>query len=198
MLLNNITTKKQKENKMKIISEFKSFINKGSAIDMAVGIIVGSVMTSVVNSLVKDIIMPPVGMLVGGIDFSQWFYVIGGGEAGAHYNTMAEATAAGATTLNLGTFLNTVISFFITMFAVFIIVKIANSARAKGPVTTRACPYCQQSISKLATKCPHCCSAVKPEEIGTAEEAELTKGLRSLKEKVGKVASSAKKAAKIK
>jgi large conductance mechanosensitive channel len=183
---------------MKLLSEFKSFINKGSAIDMAVGIIVGSVMTSVVNSLVKDVIMPPVGMLVGGIDFSQWFFVIGGGEAGAHYNTMAEAAAAGATTLNLGTFLNTLISFLITMFAVFIIVKIANSARSKAPVTTRACPYCQQSISKSAVKCPYCCSAVKPEKIAPVEEAELTKSLKSLKEKVGKVAKNAKKAAKIK
>ena len=183
---------------MKLLSEFKSFINKGSAIDMAVGIIVGSVMTSVVNSLVKDIIMPPVGMLVGGIDFSQWFFVLGGGEAGAHYNTMAEAAAAGATTLNLGTFLNVLISFFITMFAVFVIVKIANSTRGKAPVTTRACPYCQQSISKLATKCPYCCSAVKPEEIGPAQEAELAKSIKSLKEKVNKVAKTAKKVAKIK
>ena len=181
---------------MKILSEFKTFINKGSAIDMAVGIIVGSVMTSVVNSLVKDIIMPPVGMLVGGIDFSQWFFVLGGGEPGAHYATMEAATAAGATTLNLGTFLNTVISFLITMFAIFIFVKIVNSARAKAPVTTRACPYCQQSISKLATKCPYCCSAVKPEEIGTAEEADLAKGLKALKEKVGKVAVKATKVAK--
>ena len=183
---------------MKLLSEFKAFINKGSAIDMAVGIIVGSVMTSVVNSLVKDIIMPPVGMLIGGIDFSQWFFVLGGGQAGAHYNTMAEAAAAGATTLNLGTFLNAVISFLITMFAVFIIVKIANSARAKGPVTTRACPYCKQSISKSATKCPYCCSAVTPEEIGPAEEAELAKSIKSLKAKVGKVAKVAKKVAKIK
>ena len=183
---------------MKILSEFKAFINKGSAIDMAVGIIVGSVMTSVVNSLVKDIIMPPVGMLVGGIDFSQWFYVIGGGEPGVHYTTMAAATAAGATTLNLGTFLNTVISFLITMFAVFVIVKVANSARAKGPVTTRACPFCQQSISKLATKCPYCCSSVKAEKIGEAEEAELSKSIKSLTARVGKVANAAKKVAKIK
>ena len=187
---------------MKLLSEFKAFINKGSAIDMAVGIIVGSVMTGVVNSLVKDIIMPPVGMLVGGIDFSQWFFVLGGGAEGAHYNTMAEAAAAGATTLNLGTFLNTVISFLITMFAVFIIVKIANAARAKAPVTTRTCPYCQQSVSKLATKCPHCCSALKAEKIGPAEEAELAKGIKTLKETVGKkvikVAKVAKKAAKIK
>ena len=79
------------------------------------------------------------------------------------------------------------------MFAVFIIVKIANSARAKAPVTMRTCPHCQQSISKLATKCPYCCSAVKPEKIGPAEEAELAKGLKSLKAKVGSVAKVAKK-----
>ena len=174
---------------MKLLKEFKSFINKGSAIDMAVGIIVGAAMTGVVNSLVKDIIMPPVGILVGGIDFSQWFFVLGGGTAGAHYNTMTEAAAAGATTLNLGTFLNSVISFLITMFAVFIIVKLANAARTKGPVTTRPCPYCQQSISKLATKCPYCCSVVKQEEIGPAEEAELTKSIKSIKKKVAKVAN---------
>ena len=183
---------------MKLISEFKSFINKGSAIDMAVGIIVGSVMTSVVNSLVKDIIMPPVGLLVGGIDFSQWFYVLSGGEPGVHYNTMEAATAAGATTLNMGTFLNTLISFLITMFAVFIIVKVANSARSKAPVTMRTCPHCQQSISKLATKCPYCCSAVKPEKIEEVGETDLSKGLKSLTEKVGKVAKTAKKVAKIK
>ena len=155
-------------------------------------------LTKEFTTLVKDIIMPPVGLLVGGIDFSQWFYVLAGGEPGVHYNTMAAATAAGAATLNVGTFLNTIISFLITMFAVFIIVKVANSARAKGPVTTRACPYCQQSISKLATKCPYCCSSVKAEKIGEVEEAELTKGLKSLTAKVGKVANAAKKAAKIK
>ena len=164
---------------------------------MAVGIIVGSVMTSVVNSLVKDIIMPPVGMLIGGIDFSQWFYVIGGGEAGAHYATMEAAAAAGATTLNLGTFLNTVISFMITMFAIFIFVKIVNSARAKAPVTTRTCPYCQQSISKLATKCPYCCSTVKPEEIAEVGESDLGRGIKNLTGRVKNVARVAKKVAKI-
>ena len=190
----------KKENKMKtkILGEFKTFISRGSAIDMAVGIIVGSVMTSVVNSLVKDIIMPPVGMLIGGIDFSQWFYVIGGGEAGAHYATMEAAAAAGATTLNLGTFLNTVISFMITMFAIFIFVKIVNSARAKAPVTTRTCPYCQQSISKLATKCPYCCSAVKPEEIAEAGESDLGRGIKNLTGRVKGVASAARRVAKIK
>lgn len=178
---------------MKIIKEFKAFINKGSAIDMAVGIIVGSVMTSVVNSLVKDIIMPPVGLLVGNVDFSQWFYVLGGGEAGVHYNTISAAQAAGATTLNLGTFLNTVISFLITMFAIFVFVKIVNSARSKKPVTTRTCPYCQQQISKLATKCSFCCSNVEPEQIGVVEDTDLAKGLKNLKNKVMNVTKVAKK-----
>lgn len=165
---------------MKLLSEFKTFISRGNAIDMAVGIIVGSVMTSVVNSLVKDIIMPPIGLLIGGIDFSQLFFVLSGGESGATYTTMAAAQAAGATTLNLGTFLNTVVSFLITMFAIFIFVKIVNSARAKQPVKTRACPYCQQSISKLATKCPYCCSDVQPEQIESVVEPELYKKVKSL------------------
>jgi len=181
---------------MKIVKEFKAFINKGSAIDMAVGIIVGSVMTSVVNSLVKDVIMPPVGLLVGNVDFSQWFYVLGGGEAGAHYTTIAAAQAAGATTLNIGTFLNTVISFIITMVAIFIFVKVVNAARSKAPVKTRTCPYCQQSISKLAKKCPFCCSAVKPEEIGPVEETDLAKGLKNLKSKVLNVTKVAQKVVK--
>ena len=181
---------------MKLIKEFKTFISRGSAIDMAVGIIVGSVMTSVVNSLVKDIIMPPVGMLVGGIDFSQWFYVIGGGQPGTVYPTMAAAQAAGATTLNLGTFLNTVISFIITMFAIFIFVKIVNSARAKAPVTTRTCPYCQQSVSKMATKCPYCCSALKAEEIEKAGESDLGRGIKNLTSRVKGVAKAAKNVAK--
>ena len=98
------------------LKEFRAFAERGSAIDMAIGIIVGSVMTSVVNSLVKDVIMPPIGVLVGGVDFSQWFFVLAGAN-GQTFNTIAEAQAAGATTLNLGVFLNTVISFIITMFA---------------------------------------------------------------------------------
>ncbi|MBO7645149.1 MAG: large conductance mechanosensitive channel protein MscL [Alphaproteobacteria bacterium] len=182
--------------KTKLLSEFKTFISKGSAVDMAVGIIVGSVMTSVVNSLVKDIIMPPIGMLIGGIDFSQWFYVIGGGEPGVHYATMEAATAAGATTLNLGTFLNTVISFIITMFAIFIFVKIVNSARAKAPVTTRACPYCKQSISKMATKCPYCCSDVETEEVEAAGESDLGRGIKNLTSRVKGVATKAIKKSK--
>ena len=165
---------------MKIFKEFKAFINKGSAIDMAVGIIVGSVMTSVVNSLVKDVIMPPIGLLIGGVDFSQWFFVLAGGD-GQTFNTIAEAQAAGATTLNLGVFLNTVISFIITMFAAFLIVRTVNKMKSKKAVTTTTCPYCKQSVDITATKCPHCCSSLTPGEVKPAEESDLNKGIKKLK-----------------
>ena len=160
--------------------EFRSFAERGNAIDMAIGIIVGSVMTSVVNSLVKDVIMPPIGLLVGGVDFSQWFFVLAGGD-GQTFNTIAEAQAAGATTLNLGVFLNTVISFIITMFAAFLIVRTVNKMKSKQAVTTTTCPYCKQTVDITATKCPHCCSALKAGEVKPAEESDLNKGIKKLK-----------------
>ena len=164
----------------KFLKEFREFAERGNAIDMAIGIIVGSVMTGVVNSLVKDVIMPPIGLLIGGVDFSQWFFVLAGG-ADKTFNTIAEAQAAGATTLNLGVFLNTVISFIITMFAAFLIVRTVNKMKSKKAVTTRACPYCKSSVDMTATKCPHCCSALKAEEVKPAEESDLSKGISSLK-----------------
>lgn len=172
----------------KLLKEFGNFVNRGSAIDMAVGIIVGSVMTGLVNSLVKDVLMPPIGFLIGGVDFSQWFYVLGGGTPGAVYETIAQAQAAGATTLNIGVFLNTVISFFITMFAIFIFVKAMNKTRAKQAVTTHACPYCRSNISNMATKCPFCCSAVEMVEVTPAEESDVKKGLKALKKKAKNIA----------
>ena len=162
------------------LKEFRSFAERGNAIDMAIGIIVGSVMTAVVNSLVADVIMPPIGLLIGGVDFSQWFFVLSGG-AGQSFNTIAEAQAAGATTLNIGVFLNTVISFIITMFAAFLIVRTVNKMKSKKAVTTRACPYCKQTVDMTATKCPHCCSELEPGEIKPAEESDMAKGLKKLK-----------------
>ncbi|MDR1337943.1 MAG: large conductance mechanosensitive channel protein MscL [Rickettsiales bacterium] len=151
------------EKKSGFFREFITFVEKGSAIDMAVGIIVGSVMTGVVNSLVKDVIMPPIGLLIGGVDFSQLFITIGPGKGGEFfYNTVAAAHAAGATTLNIGLFLNALISFLITMFAVFLLVRVVNKIRGQKPVTTRECPFCKTSIDKTATKCPNCCSKVIP------------------------------------
>ena len=146
--------------KSKFLSEFRAFVERGSAVDMAVGIIVGSVMTRMGNSLVKDIIMPPIGMLIGDIDFSQFFIVLSGGAPGAHYNTVAEAQAAGATTMNIGVFLNSVVSFIITMFAIFMMVKIINRVRTRS--YTRVCPYCKSTINSQASKCPNCCSDVEP------------------------------------
>ena len=151
--------KVKKMAKNKLLSEFRTFLERGSAIDMAVGIIVGSVMTTMVNSLVKDVIMPPIGMLIGDIDFSQFFIVLSGGAPGAHYNTVAEAQAAGAATMNIGVFLNSVVSFIITMFAIFVMVKIINRVRTKQPAT-RVCPYCKTDINASATKCPNCTSAI--------------------------------------
>ena len=167
----------------KFLKEFRDFAERGNAIDMAIGIIVGSVMTGVVNSLVKDVIMPPIGLLIGGVDFSQWFFVLAGGN-GQTFNTIAEAQAAGATTLNLGVFLNTVISFLITMFAAFLIVRTVNKMKSKKAVTTRACPYCKQTVDMTATKCPHCCSALEAQEIKPAEESDMCKSLKKLKKMV--------------
>ena len=180
----------------KIFKEFGTFVQRGNAIDMAVGIIVGSVMTSVVNSLVKDVIMPPIGLLIGGVDFSQWFFVLGGGEPGATYETIAQAQAAGATTLNLGLFINSVVSFFITMFAIFLFVRTMNKMRDKKPANMRACPYCKSNINNEATKCAFCCSDVEPVETGAVEESELKKGLKGVKKVAVNVAG--KSVAKIK
>ncbi len=186
--------------KNNILKDFKTFIERGSAIDMAVGIIVGSVMTGVVNSLVKDIIMPPIGLLIGGVDFSLLFFVLGGGERGALYVSVEAAQAAGGTTVNVGLFLNSIVSFLITMFAVFILVRLVAKMRSKQPVTTRACPYCKSSISKSAVKCPNCCSDVEPETVEAVGESDLKKGIQGLKKladgQLSKVTKIVKKATK--
>lgn len=176
--------------KNNIFKEFSSFVQRGNAIDMAVGIIVGSVMTSVVNSLVKDVIMPPIGLLIGGVDFSQWFFVLSN-PAGGHYETIAAAQAAGATTLNMGLFLNSVVSFFITMFAIFLFVRTMNKMRDKKPANTHACPYCTSTISNAATKCPFCCSDVEPVETGAVIESDLKKGIKSVTKLASGVADDA-------
>ena len=168
--------------KSNFIKDFAAFINRGNAIDMAVGIIVGSVMTSVVNSLVKDVIMPPIGGLIGGIDFSEWKIGLGLGPDA---------------TINIGLFLNTIISFLITMFAIFLIVRIVAKTKAKKPATSHACPYCQSMISNAATKCPFCCSDVETEEIEAVGESDLGRGIKNLTNRVKGVARAAKKVAKI-
>lgn len=147
--------------------EFKKFIARGNVMDMAVGIIIGAAFTKIVNSLVADIIMPPLGILLGNIDFSNWFIVLkSGAETAAPYVSLEAAKAAGAVTLNIGFFIDSIISFLIVAFAIFSILKVINKmkeepAPAPAEPTTKECPHCFSTISIKATKCPHCTSDLK-------------------------------------
>jgi large conductance mechanosensitive channel len=149
---------------MGMIKEFKEFAVKGNVIDMAVGIVIGAAFGTIVKSLVSDIIMPPIGLLLGNVDFSNLFLVLKGGVEGVTYATPAEAQTAGAVTLNYGLFLNTIISFLIVAFAIFILIKNINrlkSLKAPEPApapTTKACPYCFSTIPIKAVRCPNCTS----------------------------------------
>ncbi len=118
------------------VNEFKTFIARGNVIDLAVGIVIGAAFTAIVNSLVADIIMPPIGLATGGVDFSNLFITLSGGS----YNTLAEAKAAGAATLNIGLFLNSVINFLIVGFAIFILVKQVNRFKRKEEEAPSAPP----------------------------------------------------------
>lgn len=151
-----------------MVSEFKKFIMRGNVIDMAVGIIIGGAFTKIVNSMVADILMPPLGLLLGKVDFSNWFVVIKQGtEKAGPYTTMEAAQAAGATTMNIGLFLNAIISFLIVAFCIFILIKGINKLNAPKkeeapvPVTTKKCPYCCSEIALEATRCPNCTSEIK-------------------------------------
>ena len=150
-----------------IANEFKQFIMRGNVIDMAVGIIIGGAFTKIVNSMVADVLMPPLGLLLGKVDFSNWFVVLKPGADGVRdFTTMAAAQEAGATTLNLGLFINAVISFLIVAFCIFILIKGINKLNAPKPApaaapTTKKCPFCCSEIAIEATRCPHCTSELK-------------------------------------
>ena len=142
---------------MGFIGEFKEFAVKGNVIDMAVGIIIGAAFGSIVNSLVKDVIMPPIGMLMGGINFADMFIALDG----KAYATLAEAQAAAAPTINYGLFINSVISFIIVALAIFVLIKQINAMKkqpAPPDPNTKECPYCKESIPIAAVKCSHCTS----------------------------------------
>jgi len=150
-----------------MLKEFKEFAVKGNVVDMAVGIIIGAAFTSVVQSLVKDILMPPLGLLMGGVDFSDFFIVLKDGSIPPPYATIAAAKEAGAVTLSYGAFLNTLISFVIVAFAVFILIRYINRLKQPEekpePVTSsiKKCAYCFSDIPVKATRCPHCTSELK-------------------------------------
>jgi large conductance mechanosensitive channel len=149
-----------------MVKEFKEFAVKGNVVDMAVGIIIGGAFGTIVKSLVSDVIMPPIGMLLGDVDFSELFLVLKEGAAAGPYVTLAEAQKAGAVTMNYGLFVNSVISFLIVAFAVFMLIRSINKLKRKeeeAPVepTTRDCPFCFSTIALKASRCPNCTSEIK-------------------------------------
>ncbi|MGH7499365.1 MAG: large conductance mechanosensitive channel protein MscL [Gemmatimonadales bacterium] len=147
-----------------MFKDFKDFIMRGNVLDLAVAFIIGGAFGTIVKSLVDDVIMPPIGLALGNVDFSNLFFLLkDGAKAAAPYSSLAEAKAAGAVTLNYGVFVNSVIAFLIVALAVFMIVRLANRLKppAAAPVTTRDCPYCQMAIPAGATRCPQCTSDLK-------------------------------------
>jgi len=149
-----------------MLKEFKEFAIKGSFVDMAVGVIIGAAFGAIVKSLVEDIIMPPVGVLLGNVDFSNLFIILKNGALAGPYSSIAEARKAGAVTLNYGLFLNTVISFIIIAFSVFLLVKSINRLRRLEQIPpeeplTRECPFCLSAVPAKALKCGHCTSDLK-------------------------------------
>ena len=139
--------------------EFKEFAIKGNAIDLAVGVIIGAAFGGIINSLVKDILMPPIGLLTGGLDFSNKFLVLEDAPGGGVFNTAAEAAKAGAVTLNYGNFVTLIINFVIVAFCIFLVVKAVNKMKRPSPTAppvAKDCPACAMSIPIKATRCPHC------------------------------------------
>ncbi len=140
-----------------MLKEFKEFAMKGNVLDMAVGIIIGAAFGKIISSFVSDVLMPPIGLLLGKVDFSNLYINL----SGKTFESLGEAKKAGAATLNYGMFLNTVLDFLIVAFAIFLLVKQVNRMRTPAPAavpTTRDCPFCVSPIPIKATRCPNCTS----------------------------------------
>ena len=149
-----------------MLKDFKEFGMRGNVVDMAVGIIIGAAFGTIVKSLVADVIMPPIGLLLGNVDFSNLFIVIKQGAVAGTFATVAEAQKAGAVTINYGIFLNTIISFLIVAFAVFVIVRNINKLKREEEAppeepTTKECPHCLSEIPIKAVRCAFCTSEVQ-------------------------------------
>ena len=143
-----------------MLKEFKEFAMKGNVLDLAVGFILGAAFGKIVTSLVSDILMPPIGLILGKVDFSSLFLSL----SGKSYSSLAEAKAAGAATLNYGVFLNNIVDFLIVAFAVFLLVRMVNRWNKPAPAaapSTKECPYCASTIPLKATRCPHCTSEIR-------------------------------------
>ena len=146
-----------------MLKEFKEFAMRGNVVDMAVGIIIGAAFGTIVKSLVADIIMPPIGLLLGNVDFTDLFVVLKQGATAGPYLTLVDAQKAGAVTLNYGVFANTIISFIIVAFSVFLLIRAINKMKRQEEAppeepTTKECPHCLSSIPIKATRCGHCTS----------------------------------------
>jgi large conductance mechanosensitive channel len=149
-----------------MLKEFKEFAVRGNVVDMAVGIIIGAAFGAIVTSLVSDILMPVIGIIMGNVDFSNFFIVIKDGKIPGPYLSPAAAKAAGAVTINYGIFVNTIISFLIVAFAVFLLIRNINRLKREkeappAAITTRECPYCLSVIPIKAVRCAHCTSELK-------------------------------------
>jgi len=152
---------------MGMMKEFREFAVKGNVVDMAVGIIIGAAFGTIVKSLVADVIMPPIGLLLGNVDFSNLFVVLKEGLTVGPYASMVDAREAGAVTLNYGTFINTIVSFLIVAFAVFVLIKNINRLKKEEEVapaaipTTKECPHCFSTVHIKAVRCPNCTSSLQ-------------------------------------
>jgi len=140
-----------------MLKEFKTFAMRGNVLDLAVGIIIGAAFGKVVTSFVNDVLMPPLGAVIGNVDFSNFFIDL----TGARHVSLAEAKASGAATLNYGLFINNVIDFLIVAFVVFLLVRQVNRYNAPAAPQTQECPFCTSTISLRATRCPNCTSSLK-------------------------------------
>ena len=142
-----------------MLAEFKEFIARGNAIDLAVGVVIGAAFTAIVNTLVNGVIMPIIGLILGGLDFSNLFIVLKDGNPGPPYATLVAASDAGASVLTYGAFINAIVTFLIVAFVIFLMVKAINKVRkpAEEP-PMKDCPYCGTSIPDAATRCPACTS----------------------------------------
>lgn len=147
-----------------MLKAFRDFAMRGNVVDMAVGIIIGAAFGVIVKSLVDDVLMPPIGLLLGGVDMTNAFVVLKQGGTAGPYASLEQARAAGAVTLNYGLFINAIVSFLIVAFSVFMVVKALEAARGgpapAPPATTKDCPQCAMAIPIKATRCPHCTSTV--------------------------------------
>ncbi len=149
-----------------MFKEFKEFAMRGNVVDMAVGIIIGAAFGAIVKSLVDDVLMPVIGLLMGNVDFSNFFIVLKAGKVPGPYATLAEAKTASAVTLSYGLFINSVVTFLIVAFAVFLLVKQINALKRQEETpppapTTKECPFCLSMVPLKATRCPHCTSELK-------------------------------------